>query len=637
MCGISGFSWNDAALIDSMNAAIKHRGPDDQGIYLDEHVSLGHCRLSIIDLSTAGRQPMTNEDESIWIVFNGEIYNFAEIRKHLEERGHNFKSYTDTEVIIHAYEEWGLSSIERFNGMWAFAIYDKNKKCIFLSRDRFGVKPLYYYQDDRGIIFSSEIKGLLKHNIERMPNDKAIYEYLAFGFTDHSKETFFLGINRLMPGENLVYDLDKRNLRTSKWYNLGSRIKEMKLKEGDPASEGALIKKIRDIFKSSVAYRLIADVPVGSCLSGGIDSSSIVYTMRALSTSQIKTFSMVFPGQRLDESVYIDEVVADTKVEGYKVSPTTEDLMKDLSDLIKTQEEPFRSISIYGQYKVMELAHKNRMKVLLDGQGADELFAGYFIYYKYYIFESLFNLKLNEAKSAAYASKNSLNDLIVFPVATVLSKFRLTEGVLQRIWLHKMKYLNGFFKGKVENPYSERGFNLNKALFSDHTKYSIPQLLRYEDKNSMRWSIESRVPFMDYRLVELVFSLPSNYKIRNGITKYIFRKAIEGSVSDKIIRRRDKIGFATPDKDWVASKTFIKFLKEIITSESFKSRKYWKQDVVLSILQDHENDKRDYSEDLWRLINTELWLRMFMDSKKEIPEHSFIKDFGVEKCVQSST
>ncbi|MDD1757575.1 MAG: asparagine synthase (glutamine-hydrolyzing), partial [Methanotrichaceae archaeon] len=295
MCGINGFSWKNATLIDDMNKAIKHRGPDDEGVYLDENVTLGHRRLSIIDLSPAGRQPMSNEDDSIWIVFNGEIYNFLEIKEELLKKEHKFRSATDTEVIIHAYEEWGPSCVERFNGMWAFAIYDKNKSRLFLSRDRFGVKPLYYYCDDVRLIFSSEIKGLLEHNLERIPNDKSIFEYLAFGFLDHTSETFFRDINRLMPGENLFYDLSSKTKRIEKWYDLSSWLKNgMTLTEEDAS------KKIQEHLFSSISYRLIADVPVGSCLSGGIDSSTIVYSMRKLvQNSIIKTFSLVFPGDLL--------------------------------------------------------------------------------------------------------------------------------------------------------------------------------------------------------------------------------------------------------------------------------------------------------------------------------------------------
>jgi asparagine synthase (glutamine-hydrolysing) len=596
-----------------MNRALKHRGPDDQSTYIDDEISLGHRRLAIIDLSPAGRQPKSNEDESIWIVFNGEIYNFQDIRIDLEKRGHRFSSNTDTEVIIHAYEEWGFCCVERFNGMWAFALYDKNKRILFFSRDRFGVKPLYLCQAERGLIFSSEIKGILQHSIRRAPNEKAIYDFLVLGFVDHSPQTFFQGIDRLMPGESMIYDLSSRTMNRFKWYDLAG-----KLLDAGKITEEEAAKRIRELFEDCVRYRLISDVPVGSCLSGGIDSSSIVHAMRKNSQeSEIKTFSMVFPGKKLDESSFIDEVVEAAKVEAHKVSPTTEDLLKDIYDLIRTQEEPFGSLSIYGQYKVMQLANRSDMKVLLDGQGSDEIFAGYFIYYKYYLFESLLHLRIGEAMETAKRIKSKLQDMVIFPSMTVLSTLGLSQGILRNLWLSRMKHLKGFDEIILANPLTERGFDLNRALYSDLSRYSIPQLLRYEDKNSMRWSIESRVPFLDYRLVELALSLPSSCKIRKGTTKYILRKAMKGLVSDRILERKDKIGFAAPDEDWLMSSDFINTAKNIFTSEEFCSRRYWNADIVMQMLEEHlgsgGKSRKNHSEMLWRIINVELWLRIFMN------------------------
>jgi len=608
ICGINGFTWKDPALIEKMNQALKHRGPDDQSIYGDEHVTLGHRRLSIIDLSPAGRQPKCNEDESIWIVFNGEIYNFQEIRPDLEKRGHKFSSDSDTEVIIHAYEEWGTRCVERFNGMWAFAIYDKKKGTLFFSRDRFGVKPLYYFRDERGLIFSSEIKGILQHSIKRAANDKAVYDFLVLGFVDHLQETFFRGIERLMPGESMVYSLNAGSLEKSRWYDINERISRIKIAEGEAAD------RIREMFIDSVRFRLISDVPVGSCLSGGIDSSSIVYAMRDISkTTEIKTFSMIFPGEKLDESEFINVVEDATKVEGHSVIPTSKDLQKDLIDLIRTQEEPFGTLSIYGQYKVMELANKNCMKVLLDGQGSDEVFAGYFIYYKYYLFESLLHLQIEEAIQAAKRIKNRISDMVLFPAMTMLSALGLSQGWVRNLWLKRLKFLKGFEDIELANPLTERSFDLNRALCSDLTHYAIPQLLRYEDKNSMRWSIESRVPFLDYRLVELAMSLPSGCKIRKGTTKYILRKAMKGLVSDRILNRRDKIGFATPDKSWMKASDFVKFMQTLMDSEEFTKRKYWRADEVKKLLEEHKSGKKNHEEALWRIMNVELWMEEFID------------------------
>jgi asparagine synthase (glutamine-hydrolysing) len=612
MCGICGLSFGDQHLVKRMCDSIAHRGPDDAGIYTDGKVTLGHRRLSIIDLSQAGRQPMANEDGSIQIVFNGEVYNFGEIRPLLVEMGHSFMSHTDTEVIIHAYEAWGFDCVRRFNGMWSFAVYDSKKGTLFLSRDRFGVKPLYYHISKRGIIFCSEIKGLLEAGAERSANPKAVMEFLAFGFADHDKETFFNGIFRLMPGESLIYDLSRGSHRLIRWYDLESEVRRK-----SPMSEDEAARSIRSLFEDAVRYRMISDVPVGSCLSGGIDSSAIVCAMRQIAEKgRIKTFSLVFPKSRIDESSYIDLVIERTRVESHTVTPTQTDLLSDLSDLIKTQEEPFGTLSIYGQYRVMKLARDNGMKVLLDGQGADELFAGYFIYFKYYIFQSILLGRMDEAAAAAEAIGHNKQDLLMFPVATIASRWPFIERLLQRLWVRELKHLNEFYAGRLVNPFSERGFDLFRALFTDLTRYSIPQLLRYEDKNSMRWSIETRVPFLDYRLVELSLSFPSDFKVRNGGTKYILRRALLGLVPDKILARTDKIGFATPDKEWFRTPEFIKLMKDLLAQQAFSSRPYWKAEEVLRLLQDHAAGRRAVADHLWRVVNVELWLQAFIDVRQ---------------------
>lgn len=598
-------------MIEEMNHILKHRGPDDHGIYIDDNVSLGHRRLAIIDLTIAGRQPMCNEDKSIWIVFNGEIYNFMDIKVDLEKRYHQFSSNTDTEIIIHAYEEWGTRCVEKFNGMWAFAIYDKKKGLLFLSRDRFGVKPLYFCRHEKGLIFSSEIKPILQHSIRRAPNDKAVYDFLIFGFLDHMSQTFFQGIDRLMPGENMLYDLSEKTVKITKWYELSDRLAST-----SKLSEEEALEKVREIFGDSIRYRLISDVPVGCCLSGGIDSSSIVHVMKKNNRmADIKTFSMVFPGISLDESSFINEVVQATDVEAHSISPKIDDLLKDIRDLIITQEEPFVSMSTYGGYRVMELANKFGMKVLLDGQGSDEIFAGYFIYLKYYFFETLFNMKIRESIETGMRIKNRFQDLMLFPAMTILDAMGLSQGFLKNMWLSRKKYLKGFKKIVIANPLLDRGFDLNRALYSDLTRYSIPQLLRFEDKNSMRWSIESRMPFLDYRLVELAISLPSSYKIRKGVTKYILREAMRGLVSDRILNRKDKIGFATPDELWMKSLSFSLFMERLINSNVFGTRSYWKPGEVKRLLQEHISGKKNHEKTLWRIICVELWLEIFVDAE----------------------
>ena len=579
MCAINGFTWSDPVLINKMNDALAHRGPDDEGVFVNNQVSLGHRRLSIQDLSSSGHQPMGDEEKGIWIVFNGEIYNFKEIRTELVKKGYVFKSGSDTEVILRAYEEWGINCVERFNGMWGLALYDHNLEILFLSRDRFGVKPLYYHLSEKGLIFSSEVKGILESNIKREPNDRIVFEYLAFGYVDHTEETFFSGIYKLIPGENLIYDLRNKKAKKVKWYDYDARVKKLRKKVQLWSTEEK-IEKIKDLFKSGIEYRMISDTPVGSCLSGGIDSSAIVYNMKG---GEIKTFSMVYPGQEKDESKYIKEVVEDTEVKSLTTTPAKKELMEDLQDLIRTQEEPFRSTSIYGQYRVMKLAHENGMKVLLDGQGADELFAGYFTYFKYYFWELGLKGRVWEAREYY----RGLGDLITFPMAIVLSKIGLGSVVS---WYLKPRYLKNFKTNC--NILDNRGFELESSLKSDLLQYSVPQLLRYEDKNSMRWSIESRTPFLDYRFVELAGALDVRDKLRDGVSKWIFREAMRGVVGEEILDRKDKVGFEIPDWD----------IEELI--KEVGNRKYWDVGRVRGI--------EDF-EKLWRVVNVEMWLRGFID------------------------
>jgi len=609
MCGINGFSWGDGDLVREMNVTIRHRGPDDEGVYVDDNVSLGHVRLAIIDLSPKGHQPMKYEKDGheVWIVYNGEVYNFMELREELEKRGYTFNSNTDTEVILAAYLEWGFDCVEKFNGMWAFAIYDKTKNLLFLSRDRFGIKPLYYYYDGQNLIFSSEIKAILKHNIERKPNDAVIFDFLYYNLLDHSESTFFEGIKRLMPGHNATFDLSTRELRVRRYYDLRTAIKTEDVKS-DP-------KKFKELFFRVVKRRLIADVPVGSCLSGGLDSSSIVCTMKEIRPDlEIKTFSLVFPGFKLDESKYQESVVQKCKVKRYITTFTSEDVLRDLEDLVYTQEEPFSTLSIYGQYRVMKLAKENGMKVLLDGQGSDEILAGYHYFFGYY-FAELFRkfkwIKLAREVLAYHRIHKSWTPLLNM-VLYLSPKF-----VRRILWRRRFGYLTDNFVERYRNRKTKEPQwsikSLNEASLLAETYYSLPHLLRFEDKNSMRWSVESRVPFCDHELVEYVLSLPAEVKIKRGITKKILREALEGVLPEDIRNRISKIGFATPDGDVLRTEIGYKFARSIVESESFKKRKYWRANVVKKMLEEHYNGKRNHSQELWKVIILELWLRRWID------------------------
>jgi len=613
MCGINGFSWSEISLIKKMNQALRHRGPDDEGVYVDDNVSLGHVRLSIIDLSSKGHQPMKyNKDgREVWIVYNGEIYNFKEIKDELKQKGYEFDSNTDTEVILAAYLEWGPDCVERFNGMWAFAIYDKTDEIIFLSRDRFGIKPLYYYHNNNNIVFSSEIKGILIHPIKREPNDAMIFDYLYYNLLDHTEDTFFRGIKRLMPGHNAIFDIKTGKLKIWRYYDLKKKVKERK-ENNNP-------QKFRRLFFKSVKRRLLADVPVGSCLSGGIDSSSISCVMRSLLPEKtIKVFSLVFPCKEVDESRYQKVVVKKCNFEWFKTTFTPKDILNDLEDLIKTQEEPFLSLSVYGHYKIMKLAKKEGMKVLLDGQGSDEILAGYHSLFAYYYYELFKGLKWRTLlREVVKYKKNTGSLMAVKYFIGLMLPHRIQKGIIRRT---NSEFLSKEFLSKFENIRTDVRFrkkDLNTAL-TELVTNNLQYLLRFEDKNAMRWSIETRVPFLDPELVEFVLATPSNAKIRDGTTKFLLRDALRGIVPDEILNRKDKVAFETPDRDMATSTDIKEFIEGILTSEQFKNRPYWDWRKVYEIYKSKRKKGAMIGDPLWRVIITEMWLRVWIDKPRDL-------------------
>lgn len=610
MCGIAGFNWSDELLLSKMNHVIRHRGPDDSGCYVDDRVSLGSVRLSVIDLTPSGHQPMENENGSCVIVYNGEVYNFRELREQLETKGRHFRSSSDTEVVLQSYEEWGPSCVERFDGMWAFAIFDRQKEVLFLSRDRFGIKPLYFYLDGSRLIFASEIKSILQHDVNRIPNDRIIMDFLVFGRTDHSRETFFQGIRRLMPGENLVYDIKNEVARFYKWYYLANHVGSARC----PADDSP-VDYIRRLFRESIESRMVSDVPVGSCLSGGIDSSAIVCSLKkCLGLGNMNTFSLVFPGLEIDESQYVDEVILSTGYKSNRITPDVGTLLAELPDLVWTQEEPFESLSVYGQYKVMQLAHDNNIKVLLDGQGGDEIFAGYRDHFASFLIELLGRGKWFEFAKALRCSKESKFVLLSRLVSTVAFGFDATRRFATSIVVKRKRHLRG--QSYPTDSFS-RKFGLSSALVYDIDYATLPKYLRYEDKNSMRWSTESRVPFLSHSLVEASVSLPSHHLISDCTTKSIFRKALVGVVPQGILDRKDKVGFATPDSTWFVQDDFRNYLNRIVESPEFRSRKYWNPEIVRKMVNADPSAIKESCYDIWRMICTELWLRCFIDPSRE--------------------
>ena len=652
MCGITGaYSFKGSInpdLIRRMTDPLRHRGPDDEGFLAVDSTSgkvvsltgidsktygqriedfngsanlfLGHRRLSIIDLSPSGHQPMSNEDGTLWIVHNGEVYNYLEIRKELESLGHDFRSRTDTEVILHAYEEWGVDCLSHFNGMWAFAILDLKKKRFFCSRDRAGVKPFYYLYDGKRFCFASEIKALLQIDdfcVE--PNEQIVADYLFSGLLDHTHETFFKNIYQLRPGENLLVEADKLAVQT--YWDI--EVKEVRFPRDSDYTE-----RFYELLEDSIRLRLRTEVPIGSCLSGGLDSSSIVCLANRLMFDgqnidpklvgeRQKTFSSCFDDPAYDERKFIELVTHQTGAEKNYVFPKAENLLKDLSMLIWQQEEPFGSTSIYAQWNVMRLAKERQVTVLLDGQGGDELLAGYLPSF-YYLFRQArkdfdIGLLMREGKGFLKHHKNLTRPLFHKTIAAIVPKrLRTFFPGLDRDgggWAEE-----GFRKNYYRSFSWPRKFEheLNNYLYHAFRFTVLPGLLHYEDRNSMAFSLEARLPFLDYRLVEFSFSLPAHLKMDGGVTKVILREAMKGTLPERIRNRMDKIGFVTPEADWFKT-TLRDHIREIFNSKSFSERGIFNIANVHKAFQDHCNEKVDNHSMIWRCVNLELWLRTFVD------------------------
>ncbi|MCK5475605.1 MAG: asparagine synthase (glutamine-hydrolyzing) [Candidatus Pacebacteria bacterium] len=630
MCGITGiYNLNGNSVnrdtIKKMTDLIAHRGPDGEGFYVKKNIGFGHRRLAIIDLSETGHQPMHNEDGSIWITYNGEIYNYIELRKELRQKGHIFKSETDTEVIIHAYEQWGEKCLDKFNGMFAFAIWDEKKEQLFCARDRFGIKPFYYFFDGKRFVFASEIKAIISLPFfKKEPNEKLIYDYLTFGVLDHTDKTFFKNVNHLKSSHYLI--LGKNRFKIKRYYQLPLNTKLGKFKE-EKCQEYS--QRFLELFEDSVKLRLRSDVSVGSCLSGGLDSSSIVciadkifrgkeFDKNTIEKRQ-KTFSSCFEDERFDERKYIQEIVKNTKVQKNFVFPSGEKLWTEIDNLIWHQEEPFGSTSIYAQWNVMKAAKENNTKVLLDGQGGDELLAGYLPYFGPYLNQLLINGRFfrlfDEILKAKDNSQQSFKKLAFYPLKGMgmflPHFFRL---FLRKRMLQELNFINADFADlykERENINVKKGnrINLQKMLWENGVNIGLKSLLRYEDKNSMAFSVETRLPFLDYRVVEYAFSLPACYKIHDGWTKYLLRVNSKNPIPEKIRWRRDKMGFVTPEIIWLRNNKSR--IKEIFKSKDFRSNDYVDQKLILDKIDNFLYNKDVGVSELWRFINLELWLKRF--------------------------
>jgi asparagine synthase (glutamine-hydrolysing) len=575
MCGIAGILSTSSETIPEVHLkkmirSIAHRGPDGEGIWTNEksNVLLGHRRLSVIDLSNAAAQPMQYASRYT-IVHNGEIYNYLELKEELAEYGYSFRSKSDTEVIMAAYDYWAADCLKHFDGMFAFTIWDEKEQQLFAARDRFGEKPFYYYENERYFFFASEMKALWCIGVEKIIEEKMLLNYLALGHVQNSadkEQTFFKDIYSLPPAHFLLYKPQQQKLVVKKYWRIDKEIRV------DITAADA-IEKFNQLFSTSVSRRLRSDVTVGTSLSGGLDSSSILATMQELKfkPGEIKTFSAVFPGFEKDESTYIKLLSDAFAVPNFTTQPAADGLIKDFETLCYHQEEPFQSGSIYAQYKVFELAKQQQVKVLLDGQGADETLAGYHRYIQWFLQEVLSRNKLGAAqreKKALHKNHIPFN----WGIKNYFAAYLPMHAAMQ---LEKNEYLKTIHQPDINPDFlrMQRGkewegihkpvvTKLNDILHFNTSEAGLEELLRYADRNSMAHGREVRLPFLDHKLVEFIFSLPSTFKIHDGWTKWILRKAMDKKLPDEIVWRKDKIGYEPPQQQWMENKTLQDYIYE---------------------------------------------------------------------------
>ncbi|WP_442809159.1 asparagine synthase (glutamine-hydrolyzing) [Trinickia soli] len=608
MCGICGILSLDGRPVDlgdlhAMTEQIVHRGPDDSGVYRAPGVGFGFRRLSIVDLSAAGHQPMTTPDGRYTIVYNGEVYNHRELHDELAARGVVFHSKCDTEVVLQAFVTWGIDCVERLHGMFAFAVHDTTNATTWLARDRFGIKPLYYAVEGRRLTFASEIGALLPVLGERSVNQQMVFDYLVHDRIDHTEQTFYRGVLKLSPGHWMkVADGD---VQIRQWYDLRERVQSA---QGSLARDGDDVNVYRERFAQVVKTHAISEVPLGVSLSGGIDSSAIVGMLLRQNGGYVDTFSAVYgKGQRGDESEFIDAFTPLGSVPHF-VTPSAGTLYDDLQRFTRAIGEPSVRTGPYAQFKVMELASRH-VTVMLDGQGADEILAGYPNLPGHYYHALMRRGRLGTLASELRAALRYRSGAIGWQTALLLS---LPRGLLQRLAVTKCHYVDAGFARRYSRDSTVPSVfygatDLRSALIA-MTTHKLQHLLKWTDHNSMHFSIESRVPFLDHTFVEATLALPGHAIIERGMTKSILRRALRGLVPDAILERRDKIGFGTPEDEWFRQPALRDVIRDAIESPTLRDIGAVDIAAMRGIFDRHMARAGNDARALWKCLHLHLWL-----------------------------
>lgn len=627
MCGIAGYidksgKYNtDKNLVKKMTDTLAHRGPDAEGQWIDHRVALGHRRLSIIDLDAQSNQPMFSHDGKYLIVFNGEIYNYLEIKKKLLQAGATFKTKCDTEVIIEAYRYYGMNFVKHFNGMWAFALYDLERERLVLSRDRFGIKPLYIVENSDFFAFASEAKALIAaFPEENIPNQNRIYRYLSGTVNEDVDEICFYKNIKIFPAANvMLYDLKNKKGKCRRYWTVDENAFYRKwIKGRNP------VKTFRALFESAVGLRLRADVEVGACLSGGLDSSAIVGCASQKYGKRMHTFSSIYEDRDCNEEYYIRKVNEKWNTIPHYVRPDDfeEHFPEYIKELTYHHDGPSNGASLYSQQMVMKKVNEH-VKVVLDGQGADELFAGYITYYSHCIRDLMdkntFFSRLKAIKLLTIVKKewpdiigSVSTDMIVRLVGVKNSFLFQNDAKVKALNIVRgAKLFTDSFLESVQDSFEYKevkcSTRLNTRLCNDVLNKSIPALLHNEDGNSMAYSIESRVPFLDYRIVEFAIALDGKYKIRNQWTKWIIRKACKDYLPKEVAKRKNKMGFPAPFSRWLRNGKSREELGRVI--HEFGKRNIVPQETVDLFYESHMNGKGDFGDVLFKFYSMEIWLR----------------------------
>ena len=617
MCGIAGiYNLNgnkvSSGIVEAMISQLEHRGPDDSGIYEGGCIVLGHRRLSILDLSSKGHQPMSNDGGTNWLIHNGEIYNYVELKEELTSRP--YKSRTDSEVILNAYEEWGEKCVEKFNGIFSFAIWDINEKKLFCARDHVGVKPFYYAFQNGTFYFASEIKALLKAGVKTRTNEKIIHDYLAFGIYEHSEETFFGGIYQLMPGHYLT--VQKDGIKHKRYWYLPEHCKSM-----DSLSDKEVEDQFLELLYDAIRIQIRSDVPIGCHLSGGIDSSVLVAVLsKLLGGAQQFSLSSYCYKEKYDEKPFIDMVAGCFDSNSQITYLRPDDVMELIDWVLWHEEQPFPGIITLAKYKLAANKENQNAIVFFEGHGGDEIAAGYEYYFGSFILDTIIQTNsktaLEEIKCYAELHNNTDGQYILsFLVNSLGSFFKggtsadgssfLKPHCLDQTFLKRFK----MFRPEFEQPFDSHLSNMQYRDFL-HTK--LPRVLRNCDRASMASGRELRVPLLDKRLVEFAFSLPLRQRIRKGQQRFFLRNAFHG-ILPEVITNRPKASVVDPQREWLRT-DLQPWVYKILSSKSFHERGYFDQKTVLKEYELYCNNKYNKNSfHIWQWINLELWLRKFFD------------------------